>query len=167
MALSNEDLGGRPGILFLCRRRWRRGPPWARPRRSVPPEKTDPSGGAPGSVGKPGRTQTLQEDGDGVGRIFREPVNGLTHAVGALFSAVALVVLVREAVALGPMRAVVGGGSSGASRVPSSSARARYRLLLLAERGISMRRRLDHAMMYVPSAGTYSPVLLGALGGPS
>src|SRR5690606_41455230 len=69
----------------------RRGPPWASPRRPVPPEKTDPSGGAPGLVGKPGRTQTLQGDGDGVGRIFREPVNGLTHAVGALFSAAALV----------------------------------------------------------------------------
>src|SRR5690606_1256506 len=44
MALSNEDLGGRPGILFLCRRRWRRGPPWARPRRPVPPEKNGPLG---------------------------------------------------------------------------------------------------------------------------
>ncbi|NMA71829.1 MAG: hemolysin III family protein [Firmicutes bacterium] len=117
-------------------------------------------------VGKPGRTQTLQEDGDGVGRIFREPVNGLTHAVGALFSAVALVVLVREAVAQGPMGAVVGAGIFGTSLVLLYSASALYHLLPLSERGIAILRRLDHAMIYVLIAGTYSPVLLGALGGP-
>ncbi len=117
-------------------------------------------------MGKPGRTQTLQEDGDGVGRIFREPVNGLTHAVGALFSAAALVVLVREAVAQGPVGAVVGAGIFGTSLVLLYSASALYHLLPLSERGIAILRRLDHAMIYVLIAGTYSPVLLGALGGP-
>lgn len=99
-------------------------------------------------------------------RIFREPVNGLTHAVGAVLSVVALVVLVREAMAQGHVGAVVGTGIFGASLILLYSASALYHLLPLSERGIAILRRIDHSMIYVLIAGTYSPVLLGALDGP-
>lgn len=98
-------------------------------------------------------------------RFLREPVNGLTHGVGALLSVVALVVLVREATEQGHLGAVVGTGIFGASLILLYSASALYHLLPVSERGIAILRRIDHSMIYVLIAGTYSPVLLGALEG--
>ncbi|WP_068138114.1 PAQR family membrane homeostasis protein TrhA [Limnochorda pilosa] len=97
---------------------------------------------------------------------LREPVNGLTHAAGALLSVGALVLLVREAAASGNTRAIVGFTLFGVSLILLYSASALYHLLPLSARGTAILRRIDHSMIYVLIAGTYSPILLAPLRGP-
>lgn len=97
---------------------------------------------------------------------LREPVNGLTHGAGAVLSAVGLVLLVRTAAARGSSWAVVGFVVFGTSLVLLYTASALYHLLPLSARGTAVLRRIDHSMIYVLIAGTYSPIFLGPLRGP-
>ncbi|MEW6047559.1 MAG: hemolysin III family protein [Bacillota bacterium] len=97
---------------------------------------------------------------------LREPVNGLTHAAGALLSVAALVVLVRAAEAQGTVWHTVGFALFGVSLILLYSASALYHLLPLSARGTAALRRVDHAMIYVLIAGTYSPICLVPLRGP-
>jgi hemolysin III len=96
---------------------------------------------------------------------FREPVNGLTHAGGALLAVLALVVLVRVAAAANKTQHVVAFSIYGASLILLYTASAAYHLLPVAERLRLLLRRIDHMMIYVLIAGTYTPVCMIALPG--
>ncbi|WP_324715550.1 hemolysin III family protein [Carboxydochorda subterranea] len=96
---------------------------------------------------------------------LREPVSGLTHAAGAVLSIGALVLLVRTAASSGSVWAVVGFALFGASLILLYTASALYHLLPLPARGTAILRRIDHSMIYVLIAGTYSPILLAPLRG--
>lgn len=96
---------------------------------------------------------------------LREPVNGLTHLVGALLAVAALVVLVWLAVRAGAIEQVIGFGIFGVSLTALYTASALYHLLPLSAAGVERLRRLDHMMVFVLIAGTYTPVCLIALGG--
>ena len=92
----------------------------------------------------------------------REHVNGWFHAVGALLAAVALLVLTREAHERGSLRHLIGAAAFGGTAVLMFSASALYHL----RRGSPRQRlyqRLDHAMIYLFIAGSYTPVCLVAL----
>ena len=98
-------------------------------------------------------------------RRSREPVNGLTHLAGALLAVVALVILLWIAVDAGKISQVVGFGIFGLSLIALYTASALYHLLPLSPAGVERLRRLDHMMVFVAIAGTYTPVCLIALGG--
>ena len=90
----------------------------------------------------------------------REPVNGWFHAAGALLAAVGLVLLARAA--FPSVRELLGAGAFGASAVLMFGASALYHLHHRSPRA-PLYRRLDHAMIYVFIAGTYTAVCLVAL----
>jgi len=96
---------------------------------------------------------------------IREPVNGLTHLAGAILSVIGLVVLLLIAIDNRSARQVVAFSIFGASLVAMYCASAFYHSLKLSERGVAHMRRIDHMMIYVLIAGTYTPVCLVLLRG--
>ena len=96
---------------------------------------------------------------------LREPVNGLTHFAGAALSIVGLVVLLVIAVENGSIRQIVAFSIFGGSLVAMYGASAFYHSLNLTERGVAHMRRIDHMMIYVLIAGSYTPLCLVLLRG--
>jgi len=96
---------------------------------------------------------------------LREPVNGLTHLIGAVLSAVGLAVLLMVAVNNGSTRQIIAFSIFGASLVAMYCASAFYHSLKLSERGVAHLRRIDHMMIYILIAGTYTPICLLMLRG--
>ena len=92
----------------------------------------------------------------------REPVNGWIHFAGALLSAIGLAHLVDEAVARESARHLIGALVFGMSAVLMFGASALYHLRRSSPHE-RLYQRLDHAMIYVFIAGTYTPVCLVAL----
>lgn len=93
-----------------------------------------------------------------------EPVNAVTHGIGAVLSVVGLVVLVVFAALEGGAGRVIGASLFGASMVLLYTASTCYH----ASRCPRMKRRLrrlDHAAIYVLIAGTYTPFTLVNLRG--
>ena len=97
---------------------------------------------------------------------LREPVSALTHSLGALLSVLGLIILLAEAIGNNSVRQVVAFSIFGGSLVAMYSTSAFYHSFNLSERGIANLRRIDHMMIYVLIAGTYTPVCLLLLGEP-
>lgn len=100
-------------------------------------------------------------------KYFREPVSGFTHLFGAIVSLVGLILLVAK-------QLMVGNGSPlaffsvivfGLSLVFLYTASTVYHLINSKEKVILFLRKLDHSMIYVLIAGTYTPICLIALEG--
>lgn len=100
-----------------------------------------------------------------VWRRLRDPVSGLTHLAAALLSVVALVLLVYYAVRVGTAWHVAAFAVFGASLILLYTASSLYHLLPLSEHGVEILRRLDHIMIFLLIAGTYTPVCLVPLRG--
>jgi hemolysin III len=98
-------------------------------------------------------------------RRFRERDNGVTHLVGALLSLVALGVLVALALQAGSPRLLVAFTVFGLSLVGLYTASTLYHALPLAPRAVARLQRLDHVMIYILIAGSYTPFCLVALRG--
>ena len=96
---------------------------------------------------------------------LREPVNGLTHGAGALLALGVLAVGFGRAVDAGAVTHVIGFGVFGLSLVALYTTSALYHLLPLSAAAVARLRLLDHAMIFVLIAGTYTPVCLIALHG--
>lgn len=96
---------------------------------------------------------------------LREPVSGLTHLIGAFLSIAALILLVYNAASYGKTWHVVSFAIFGGSLILLYTASALYHLLPLSERGRLILRRIDHMMIFVLIAGTYTPVCLIPLRG--
>lgn len=96
---------------------------------------------------------------------LREPVNGLTHLAGALLAVIVLAVLVVMAIWMGKVRHLVAFSIFGVSLIALYTSSALYHLLPLSPRGVARLRRIDHMMIFVLIAGTYTPFCLIALGG--
>jgi hemolysin III len=89
----------------------------------------------------------------------REPVNGWFHFAGALLACVGLMPLIREANERDSIRHLVGASVFGATSFLMFSASALYHLRPASPRQ-RLYQRLDHAMIYLFIAGTYTPVCL-------
>jgi len=98
-------------------------------------------------------------------RKLKDPVSGLTHIIGALLSVAALVFLVYEAATKATVWHVVSFAIYGVSLILLYTASALYHSLNLSKRANEIFRQLDHAMIYVLIAGTYTPMCLVALRG--
>lgn len=95
----------------------------------------------------------------------KDPVSGFTHLLGALLSVVGLVLLVIYAVKNGTVWHVVAFSIFGASLILLYTASSLYHLLPVSDQGSTVLRKIDHMMIYVLIAGTYTPVCLIPLRG--
>lgn len=96
---------------------------------------------------------------------MKDPVSGLTHLAGAILAVVVLIILVRRAIDEGSARHVAAFAVFGGSLILLYTASSLYHLLRLSDRGTRVLRRLDHMMIYVLIAGTYTPICVIALRG--
>ncbi|WP_347490534.1 PAQR family membrane homeostasis protein TrhA [Desulfoscipio sp. XC116] len=96
---------------------------------------------------------------------LRDPFSGLSHLAGAILSIMALVALVYNAVLHGTVSHIVAFSIFGASLVLLYTASALYHLLPLSDKGVYILRRIDHMMIFILIAGTYTPVCLIPLRG--
>jgi hemolysin III len=101
-----------------------------------------------------------------MGTYIREPINGFTHLFGAIFSFVGLFALIIKASAtttsILPMIAVI---IFGVSMILLYSASATYHMVVAKDNVIARLRRIDHSMIYILIAGTYTPFCLITLSG--
>ena len=97
---------------------------------------------------------------------FRDPISGLTHLLGAVLSVVALGCLLWVSITQGNAWHIVSFAIFGASLILLYSSSAIYHIVQASARVIQILRRIDHAMIFVLIAGTYTPFCLGPLRGP-
>ena len=98
-------------------------------------------------------------------KMFREPVSGFSHLAGALMAVAALVVLLYVGITNRDVWQIVAFSVFGSSMILLYSASATYHLVNASERVIRTLRKLDHSMIFVLIAGTYTPVCLILLRG--
>lgn len=96
---------------------------------------------------------------------LREPVSGLTHLFGVFASIVGLIVLVQLSVAQGTLWHVVTFSVFGASLILLYTASSVYHMVSISDKVVRILRRVDHSMIYVLIAGSYTPICLVALRG--
>ncbi|MCU0575899.1 MAG: hemolysin III family protein [Desulfobacterota bacterium] len=98
--------------------------------------------------------------------LIREPMSGLTHCIGALFSAAGACLLFNEA--LNPFRPwhLTGYTVFGTAMVLLYVVSTLFHWLPLSSQGILRMRRLDHIMIFVFIAATYTPFCLVPFRGP-
>lgn len=97
---------------------------------------------------------------------IREPINGLTHLAGAIFSFVALLALIIKAsLKTGSPLAITAVTIFGISMILLYSASATYHMVIAKDKVIAFLRRLDHSMIFILIAGTYTPFCLITLNG--
>src|SRR5690606_7101191 len=94
----------------------------------------------------------------------REPVNGWLHLGAAVLAGVGLIVLGANAAEHDSWRHTTGAVVFGVSAILMFGASALYHLARGSLRG-PLYRRLDHAMIYIFIAGSFTPVCLVALHG--
>jgi hemolysin III len=96
---------------------------------------------------------------------MKEPVNTLTHLSGALLSVVALVVMILKGVGNESSLQILSATIFGLSLLGLYVASTVYHWVPSSEKLNGILRRIDHSMIYVLIAGTYTPVCLLALKG--
>lgn len=95
----------------------------------------------------------------------KDPVSGYTHLAGALLSVVGLVLLVYYAAVKASAWHVVSFCIFGTSMILLYTASSLYHLLRISDKGTRVLRKIDHMMIYVLIAGTYTPLCLIPLRG--
>jgi len=95
----------------------------------------------------------------------REPVIGLTHCIGAGLAITALTLLVIKASLHGTPWHIVSYSIFGTGLVLLYTFSTLYHWLNISEKGIKFFRKMDHIMIFVLIASTYTPICLVALGG--
>lgn len=96
---------------------------------------------------------------------LREPVSGLSHLIGAVLSLVGLVLMIYYAVQVGTVWHIVSFSIFGGSLILLYTASTIYHLLTISDKGIRVLRKIDHMMIFVLIAGTYTPICLIPLRG--
>lgn len=99
-------------------------------------------------------------------KYIREPINALTHLSGAILSFIALLAMVVKATmttesALAISAVIV----FGMSMILLYSASATYHMVIAKDKVISFLRKIDHSMIFILIAGTYTPFCLISLNG--
>lgn len=94
-----------------------------------------------------------------------EPLSSLTHLLGAALSVVGLVVLLVLAGKLGDPWRIVSFSIYGASLILLYVASGVYHLISMQSQKKMIFQKIDHAMIYLLIAGTYTPICLVAIRG--
>ncbi|WP_138431087.1 PAQR family membrane homeostasis protein TrhA [Fodinibius saliphilus] len=98
-------------------------------------------------------------------KYIREPVNSITHGAGAILAIVGLAFLLYEAIKKGSVSHIIAFSMFGLSMVLLYSSSSLYHALRVKEKTLELFRKLDHSMIYVLIAGTYTPICLLVLDG--
>ncbi|WP_088072595.1 PAQR family membrane homeostasis protein TrhA [Gottfriedia luciferensis] len=97
---------------------------------------------------------------------MREPINSLTHLIGALLSLVGLLAMIFKTTYSGAsalqISAVI---AFGISMILLYSASTTYHMVKASDKIIAFLRRMDHSMIFILIAGTYTPFCLISLNG--
>ena len=96
-------------------------------------------------------------------KIFKDPVSGFTHLGGAFLAIAGMTILIVFSAMQGKVWHVVSFSIFGAGMVLLYGASALYHLPNYSERANSVMRNLDHAMIYILIAGSFTPICLVAL----
>ncbi|WP_080845883.1 PAQR family membrane homeostasis protein TrhA [Cytobacillus gottheilii] len=97
---------------------------------------------------------------------IREPINGLTHLAGAILSFIALLAMVvKAAMTTTSAIAITAVIIFGISMILLYAASATYHMVIAKDKVIAFLRRLDHSMIFVLIAGSYTPFCLISLNG--
>jgi hemolysin III len=94
---------------------------------------------------------------------LREPVNSLTHWVGAILALAGLIALL--IVGWGTPVKVISLIIYGASLIFLFSASATYHMVRVKDKALEIFRKIDHAAIFCLIAGTYTPFCLNAFTG--
>lgn len=94
-----------------------------------------------------------------------EPLSALTHFIGILLSIAGLVLLVVYASLQGSAAQIVGFSIFGASLILLYSASTIYHFIHKQSPAKRIFQKIDHSMIYVLIAGTYTPICIASLGG--
>ena len=100
-----------------------------------------------------------------MGKIFREPASGFSHLVGAMLSVAGLILLLYVAITNRDVWQIVSFSIFGASMILLYSASATYHLVNASEKAVRILQKIDHSMIFVLIAGTYTPICLTLLRG--
>jgi hemolysin III len=95
----------------------------------------------------------------------KEPVSGFTHLAGFILSLAGLCVLIYVAISRGTPWHVVSYSIFGSSLILLYAASSLYHLLSVSERATKILRHVDHMMIYLLIAGSYTPLCLIPLRG--
>lgn len=98
-------------------------------------------------------------------RFIREPINTITHGTGALLSVVGLIFLLYEAIQHDSMSQLIAFSIFGFSMILLYTASSLYHALPVKEKTLKLLQKIDHSMIYVLIAGTYTPICLLVLDG--
>jgi hemolysin III len=99
-------------------------------------------------------------------KYLREPINGLTHFIGAVLSLFALIAMLVKAYLTGSSTITFGSVLFfGLSMILLYSASATYHSVKASDKVIKMLKRLDHSMIFILITGSYAPFCLIALNG--
>ncbi|MEG2869424.1 MAG: hemolysin III family protein [Terrisporobacter sp.] len=98
-------------------------------------------------------------------KYFREPINSITHWIGAILAAFALIVMLikgfsNDISTIGLVSVII----FGASMILLYSVSATYHSVISTDKVIKGFRRLDHSMIFILIAGSYAPFCLLGLG---
>ncbi|GAA0078456.1 hemolysin III family protein [Clostridium sp. CTA-5] len=97
-------------------------------------------------------------------KYLREPVNGLTHLIGAILSLIGLILMTSKLItnngSLTEYFAVI---LFGVSMILLYSASATYHSVIANSKVIKSLKKLDHSMIFVLITGSYAPFCLVAL----
>jgi len=96
---------------------------------------------------------------------IKDPVSSLTHLAGALVSIPLTVLLIVQSCRYATVWHVVSFSIFGAAMLLLYTASAVYHMLPISEKAQNILRRIDHMMIFVLIAGTYTPICLVPLRG--
>lgn len=96
----------------------------------------------------------------------RDLVSGLTHCIGASLSLIGLVILIVFAAIWGDAYDIVSFTIFGVGLFLLYLFSTLYHWLNIGEKGLTVFKKLDHIMIYILIAASYTPICLGPLRGP-
>lgn len=92
---------------------------------------------------------------------LREPINGLTHLIGAILSVFALVAMIIKVNVIGGSSLYYGAIIAfGVSMILLYSASATYHSVISKDSVIMILKKIDHSMIFILIAGSYAPLCL-------
>ena len=96
---------------------------------------------------------------------IKEPINAFTHFLGFLMSIPIMITLTMKAYQNASLLSVIAFLIFGISLLLLYGASTIYHTLNISQKGTALLRRIDHMMIFVLIAGTYTPVCLIPLRG--
>ncbi|MBN2516696.1 MAG: hemolysin III family protein [Deltaproteobacteria bacterium] len=96
---------------------------------------------------------------------LRDPVSGLTHCIGAVLSVIGLIILIYKSIDPAKPVHLVTFSVFGGSLILLYTISTLYHWMPFSEKGVQRLRRMDHMMIFILIAATYTPICLISLKG--